>query len=47
MGFTDEQLNLGQFQKGNVDYRLGRFGPGISADAIKQLLGGLNRDEFF
>ncbi|OOG89198.1 TonB-dependent receptor [Pseudomonas sp. A25(2017)] len=47
LGFTDEQLNLGQFQKGDVDYRLGRFGPGISADAIKQLLGGLNRDEFF
>lgn len=47
LGFTDEQLNLGRFQKGNVDYRLGRFGPGISADAIKQLLGGLNRDEFF
>ncbi|WP_431494766.1 TonB-dependent receptor [Pseudomonas brassicacearum] len=47
LGFTDEQLNLGQFRKGNVDYRLGRFGPGISADAIKQLLGGLNRDEFF
>ena len=47
LGFTDEQLNLGRFQKGNVDYRLGRFGPGISADAIKQLLGGLNRDDFF
>lgn len=47
LGFTDDQLNLGQFQKGNVDYRLGRFGPGISADAIKQLLGGLNRDDFF
>ncbi|WP_413791078.1 MULTISPECIES: TonB-dependent receptor [unclassified Pseudomonas] len=47
LGFTDEQLNLGQFQKGTVDYRLGRFGPGISADAIKQLLGGLNRDQFF
>ena len=47
LGFTDEQLNLGQFRKGNVDYRLGRFGPGISADAIKQLLGGLNRDESF
>ncbi|SFW31723.1 TonB-dependent receptor [Pseudomonas sp. NFACC04-2] len=47
LGFTDEQLNLGQFHKGTVDYRLGRFGPGISADAIKQLLGGLNRDEFF
>ena len=47
LGFTDEQLSLGQLQKGNVDYRLGRFGPGISAGAIKQLLGGLDRDEFF
>ncbi|WP_434563590.1 TonB-dependent receptor [Pseudomonas sp. Z4-20] len=47
LGFTDGQLNLGQFQKGNVDYRLGRFGPGISADAIKQLLGGLDRDQFY
>ncbi|MEJ1226277.1 TonB-dependent receptor [Pseudomonas sp. NFACC09-4] len=47
LGFTDEQLNLGQFQKGNVDYRLGRYGPGISPGAIKQLLGGLDRDAFF
>lgn len=47
LGFTDEQLNLGQFQKGNVDYSLGRYGPGISAGAIEQLLGGLNRDAFF
>ncbi|AHL34026.1 TonB-dependent receptor [Pseudomonas brassicacearum] len=47
LGFSDDQLNLGQFQKGTIDYRLGRFGPGISTDAIKQLLGGLNRDDFF
>ncbi|MDT8905452.1 TonB-dependent receptor [Pseudomonas sp. NFACC32-1] len=47
LGFTDEQLNLGQFQKGNVDYRLGHYGPGISPGAIKQLLGGLDRDAFF
>ena len=47
LGFSDDQLNLGQFQKGTIDYRLGRFGPGISPDAIKQLLGGLNRDDFF
>ncbi|WP_417692657.1 TonB-dependent receptor [Pseudomonas sp.] len=47
LGFTDEQLNLGQFQKGNVDYRLGQYGPGISAGAIEQLLGGLDRDAFF
>ncbi|UOB22002.1 TonB-dependent receptor [Pseudomonas orientalis] len=46
-GFTDEQLNLTQFQKGNVDYRLGRFGPGISAGNIRQLIGGLNRDDFY
>ncbi|MDB6442685.1 TonB-dependent receptor [Pseudomonas sp. 21TX0197] len=47
LGFTDEQLNLGQFHKGNVDYRLGHYGPGISPGAIKQLLGGLDRDAFF
>ncbi|OLF53179.1 TonB-dependent receptor [Pseudomonas chlororaphis] len=47
LGFSDEQLNLGRFQKGNVDYRLGRFGPGISGSAVKQLIGGLGRDGFF
>ncbi|MCQ6259396.1 TonB-dependent receptor [Pseudomonas sp. Q11] len=47
LGFTDDQLNLGQFQKGNVDYSLGQYGPGISAGAIEQLLGGLDRDAFF
>ena len=46
-GLSDEQLNLTQFQKGNVDYRLGRFGPGISAGNIRQLIGGLNRDDFY
>ncbi len=44
---SDEQLSLTQFQKGNVDYRLGRFGPGISAGNIRQLIGGLNRDDFY
>ncbi|AZC51498.1 TonB-dependent receptor [Pseudomonas chlororaphis] len=47
LGFSDEQLNLSRFQKGSVDYRLGRFGPGISASSIKQLIGGLDRDAFF
>ncbi|PZP02968.1 MAG: TonB-dependent receptor [Pseudomonas protegens] len=47
LGFTDQQLNLGQFQKGNVDYSLGRFGPGISGGAIKQLIGGLNQAAFY
>jgi len=47
LGFNDEQLNLSQFRKGSVDYRLGQFGPGISGSAIKQLIGGLNRDDFY
>ncbi|MCU1729634.1 TonB-dependent receptor [Pseudomonas sp. 7P_10.2_Bac1] len=47
LGFSDEQLNLGQFSKGELDYSLGRYGPGISAGAIKDLLGGLNRDKFY
>lgn len=45
--FSDEQLNLGQFQKGNVHYTLDRFGPGISASAIKGLLGQLNAADFY
>lgn len=47
LGFSDEQLNLTQFKKGNVDYRLGQFGPGISGSAVKQLIGGLNQADFF
>ncbi|AZE48298.1 TonB-dependent receptor [Pseudomonas chlororaphis] len=47
LGFSDEQLSLERFRKGNVDYRLGRFGPGISGGSIKQLIGGLDRDAFF
>ena len=47
LGLNDEQLNLSQFRKGLVDYRLGQFGPGISGSAIKQLIGGLNRDDFY
>ncbi|EJL05791.1 TonB-dependent receptor [Pseudomonas chlororaphis] len=47
LGFSDEQLNLDRFRKGSVDYRLGRFGPGISGGSIKQLIGGLDRDAFF
>ena len=46
-GFSDAQLNLTQFDKGNLDYSLGRYGPGISAGAIKDLIGGLNRDQFY
>ena len=45
--FTDEQLSMDQFRKGQVDYSLDRFGPGLSADRIEDLLGGLDRSEFF
>ena len=47
LGFSDEQLNLNQLRKGKVDYRLGNFGPGISGSGIEQLIGGLNRDDFY
>jgi TonB-dependent receptor len=47
LGMSDEQLNLSQFQKGKVHYRLGEFGPGISSSAIKNLIGGLDRADFY
>ena len=46
-GFSDEQLGMDQFTKGTVDYSLDRFGPGLSADRIEDLIGGLDRSEFF
>ncbi|SIQ59430.1 TonB-dependent receptor [Aquipseudomonas alcaligenes] len=46
-GFSDEQLGMDQFTKGSVDYSLDRFGPGLSADRIEDLIGGLDRSEFF
>lgn len=45
--FSDEQLNLGRFQKGTVHYALDRFGPGISASAIKGLIGQLDAADFY
>lgn len=47
LGFTSSDLNLTQFQKGTIDYRLGNFGNGISPGAIKGLLGGLNAADFY
>ncbi len=35
------------YQSGNVDYALGNFGNGISAGAIKGLIGGLDRADFY
>ena len=46
-GFSDEQLGMDRFTKGTVDYSLDRFGPGLSADRIEDLIGGLDRSEFF
>ncbi len=42
-----DDLTLADFQGGNVDYALGRFGPGISASAIKGAIGGLDASEFY
>lgn len=47
LGFTDEQLNLTNFSGSNANYGLGRFGPKISPSAVKNLISGLNRDDFF
>ncbi|MDH1263135.1 TonB-dependent receptor [Pseudomonas sp. GD03944] len=46
-GLSDDDRNLGNFVKGPVDYNLGHYGPGISDKAIKRLLSGLNRDDFY
>ncbi len=47
LGYSDAQLNLDRFQKGNLHYSQGRFGPGISGGAIKDLIGGLNPDDYY
>ncbi|KAA0696785.1 TonB-dependent receptor [Halopseudomonas laoshanensis] len=46
-GFTDEQLNMTNFTSGDVDSGLGRFGPGASPEAVRNLIGGLDRDSFY
>lgn len=40
-------VGLDGLQSGRVDYSLGRFGNGISAGAIKGLIGGLDRSQFY
>ncbi len=40
-------IDLGGLQSGSVDYSLGNFGNGISAGAIKDLIGGLDRSQFY
>ena len=46
-GFNDAQLNMTSYDKGNVHYQLGQFGPGISGGAIKDLIGGLNPGDYY
>lgn len=46
-GFNDAQLNMTSFDKSNVHYQLGQFGPGISGGAIKDLIGGLNPGDYY
>lgn len=40
-------LTLADYQTGEVDYGLDRFGPGINAGDLWQMLEPLDRDEFF
>lgn len=42
-----DDVSLAGYQSGNVDYSLGNFGNGISAGAIKDLIGGLDRNAFY
>jgi TonB-dependent receptor len=46
-GFSDEQLNLSQFSGGYIDSGLGHMGPKISDRAVKNLISGLNRADFY
>ncbi|QPN43275.1 TonB-dependent receptor [Priestia aryabhattai] len=44
-GFDD--ISLASYQGSNVDYALGNFGNGISASAIEDLIGGLDRAAYY
>lgn len=45
--FGDAPLSLSDYRGATRDYSLGRFGPGIHAGAIRNLMAGLNSDEAF
>ncbi|MBD9483675.1 TonB-dependent receptor [Pseudomonas sp. PDM14] len=45
--FSDAQLGMDRFTKGRVDYALGNFGPGLSAGAVENLIGGLDRSDYY
>ena len=46
-GFSANDLSLSALGSGDVSYGLGAFGPGISAGALNQLVGGLNAADFY
>lgn len=46
-GIPNSQLNLSGYSSGSVDYALGHFGQGISADAVEALLGRVDRNAFY
>lgn len=46
-GFTDDDLLLGRFRAGRPDYALNDFGPGIDPGDIRDLISGLDRDQFY
>ena len=47
LGFSDADLNLARFSRGEVDYGHGRLGPKISDRAVKNLISGLERADFY
>ncbi len=47
LGFTEEQLNMTNFSNGNAHYGLGRFGPAASPSTVRNLIGGLAREDFY
>ncbi len=42
-----DDISLADYQSGSVDYALGHFGNGISASAIKGLIGSLDKAAFY
>ncbi len=42
-----DDISLVDYQSGSVDYALGHYGNGISASAIKGLIGGLDKAAFY
>ncbi|TXS90770.1 TonB-dependent receptor [Parahaliea maris] len=46
-GISDDALLLSTYAGGEVDYSLGRFGPGIKSGGIARLIGGLDAEEFY